>query len=46
MSMAKKYDLIIAKGAAAWVRPSKRPPATLHYTSGNRFVVAGKRIKV
>lgn len=45
ISMAKKYDLIIVKGIAAWVRPSKRPPATLHHTSGRNFIVARKRIK-
>lgn len=46
MSMAKKYDLIIAKGVAAWIMPSKKPPATLHYESDGRFIVAKKRITV
>lgn len=46
MAMAKKYDLIIAKGVAAWIRPSKKPPATLHHASGRNFIVAQKRMMI
>lgn len=44
--MVGKYDLFIARAVAAWIRPSKRPPQTLHHASGRNFIVAAKRINV
>lgn len=43
-SLIKKYDLFVAEVVAAWIRPSKKMPKTLHHITGNKFIVSGKII--
>lgn len=44
--MVYQYNVFIVKVVAAWIDRSIRNPQTLHHISGNRFIVAAKRIAV
>lgn len=46
MKMAKKYNLFILEGLAAWVTPSKKRQRAIHHCGNGVFVADGKRIAV
>lgn len=43
---ARQYNLFILEVVQAWVNPAVRAPRTLHHLGGDRFMVAGRRIRL
>jgi flavin reductase (DIM6/NTAB) family NADH-FMN oxidoreductase RutF len=44
--MAKKYDMFVVKGVAAWIRPAKGLPKTIHHIGGPNFLIASRKKKL
>ncbi|HAZ13011.1 MAG: flavin reductase [Bdellovibrionales bacterium GWA2_49_15] len=46
MKMVAEYDLFILEVVKVWIDPVKKRPQTLHHLGGDKFMVAGKVIRV